>query len=193
MFKKLYHAVLKLSKSPYALFWLSFVSFAEAVFLPLPPEFLLIPMAIANRKQAYCFAFWASVWSVIGGVLGYYIGYALLTQIGQPIIQAYHAEAIFVHFQQIYRYWGFLFIALKGLTPIPYNILALSAGAASYNLYLFIIASILSRGVRFYVISFLCYHYGEQARAYIEHHFKLCGYICLLLIFIVAALVWMWK
>jgi membrane protein YqaA with SNARE-associated domain len=153
---------------PYAIWMLGFVSFAESSFFPVPPDVMLIPMALAQPQRAWLFALVCTVTSVLGGVLGYAIGALLYDSIGGWIIQLYGYGEKVEEFRAAYAAYGAWIILLKGLTPIPYKLVTITSGFAGYNLLLFILLSVITRGARFYLLAFLLHRYGPRARAIIE-------------------------
>jgi membrane protein YqaA with SNARE-associated domain len=173
MLRSLYDRVIALSERPAALGWLFAIAFAEASFFPIPPDAMLIPMALAAPRRAFSFALIATLGSVLGGALGYGIGYALLDRLAQPIIDFYHYRQAFAGFQQKFAEYGVWIILIKGLTPIPYKIVTIAAGAAAFNFPLFIGASILTRGTRFLLEAWLLRHFGAPARNFIEERLTL--------------------
>lgn len=144
------------------------VSFAESSFFPVPPDVMLIPMALARPERAYVMAAWCTVTSVVGGILGYAIGALLYDSVGLWLIQFYGYGDKVEAFREAYAEWGAWIILLKGLTPIPYKIVTITSGFAAYNLGLFILFSVITRGARFFVLAFLLHRYGESARHIIE-------------------------
>ncbi len=144
------------------------VSFAESSFFPVPPDVMLIPMALARPDRAYVLAAWCTVTSVAGGLLGYAIGALLYDSVGAWLIHLYGYGDKVEAFRAAYAQWGAWIILLKGLTPIPYKIVTITSGFAGYNLGLFIVFSIIARGMRFFVLAFLLHRYGERARHIIE-------------------------
>jgi len=173
MIQRLYRRVLALAASPRSPWWLAAVAFAESSFFPIPPDALLIPMALARPRRAWQFAAICTVASVTGGALGYLIGYALFDQLARPLLRAYHYEAAFAHFQDMYARWGLWVILIKGLTPIPYKIVTIASGAARYNFVLFMAASAVTRGLRFFLVAALLRHYGVPVRDFIERRLTL--------------------
>ena len=173
MLQRLYQRVLALSASPRAPLWLAVVSFAESSFFPIPPDALLIPMALARPDRAWRLAAICTAASVLGGILGYFIGYALFDVLATPLLHAYHYEAAFERFKQSYAEWGVWIILLKGLTPIPYKIVTIASGAASFSFPIFLAASILTRGARFFLVATLLHFYGERVRDFIERRLTL--------------------
>jgi membrane protein YqaA with SNARE-associated domain len=173
MLRRLYDSVLALAGSRRAPVWLAVISFAESSVFPIPPDALLIPMCLARPHHAWRFALICSVSSVLGGALGYFIGYALFEVLAQPIIRLYHYEAAFERFKDTYAEWGLWVILVKGATPIPYKIVTIASGAASFNFVVFMLASIATRGARFFLVAALLRFYGEPVRVFIERRLTL--------------------
>ena len=144
------------------------VSFAESSFFPLPPDLFLVPMVLADRKKAFLLAAWCTVTSVLGGLLGYAIGALLMDTIGQWLIEIYHLADKREMFEKEYAEYGAWVILLKGLTPIPYKLVTIVSGIAHYSLPMFIILSIITRGLRFFMVAGLLYYFGEPVRHFIE-------------------------
>jgi membrane protein YqaA with SNARE-associated domain len=173
MLRKLYDHVIALSARPTAPYWLFCIAFAEASFFPLPPDALLIPMALATPRRALWLAALTTAGSVLGGALGYLIGYALFTKLALPIIDFYHYQVAFAAFQHKFAQYGLWIILIKGLTPIPYKIVTIAAGAAAFNFPLFMGASIITRGTRFFLEAVLLRKFGDPARVFIEERLGL--------------------
>lgn len=168
LLRRLYDWCIAAAHKPHALRLMGAVSFAESSFFPVPPDVMLIPMALARPERAYAMAVWCTVTSVAGGVLGYAIGALLYDSVGLWLIQLYGYGDKVEAFRQAYAEWGAWIILLKGLTPIPYKIVTITSGFADYNLGLFILFSIITRGARFFLLAFLLHRYGESARHIIE-------------------------
>jgi len=173
MLRGFYNKVIGLAERPDALVWLFAIAFAEASFFPIPPDTMLIPMALAQPRKAFRFAMVATVGSVLGGALGYYIGFALLDRLAQPIINFYHYHEAFAGFQAKFAQYGVWIILIKGLTPIPYKIVTIAAGAAAFNFPLFMGASIITRSARFFLEAVLLRKFGDPARVFIEERLGL--------------------
>ena len=173
MLRRLYDRVLALAASRLAPVWLAVISFAESSIFPIPPDALLIPMCLARPDRAWRLALICTVASVLGGVLGYFIGYALFEVIAEPILRLYHYEAAFERFKATYAEWGLWVILIKGATPIPYKIVTIASGAASFNFAVFMAASIATRGARFFLVAGLLRAYGEPVREFIERRLTL--------------------
>jgi len=137
MLRKFYDRVIALAERPSAPFWLFGIAFAEASFFPIPPDALLVPLALAQPRKAFWFAAIATLGSVLGGALGYAIGFLFLDKLAQPLIDFYHYGAAFAAFQTKFAQYGVWVILIKGLTPIPYKIVTIAAGAAAFNFPLF--------------------------------------------------------
>lgn len=183
MLRQLYHRGLALSARPDAVFWLFAVAMAEASLFPLPPDVLLLPMALARPHRAFLYAAIATLGSVLGGAVGYFIGYELFARLAQPILHFYHYEAAFTAFQHKFAEYGEAIILIKGLTPIPYKIITIAAGAARFNFPLFMLLSLITRGARFFLEAVLLRYFGEPARGFIEHRLGLLtGLFAVLLI-----------
>jgi membrane protein YqaA with SNARE-associated domain len=129
---------------------------------------MMIPMALAQPKRAYWLAAWCTVASVLGGMVGYAIGALLYDSVGGWLIQLYGYGDKVETFRHAYAEWGAWIILLKGLTPIPYKVVTITSGFAAYNIFLFVIFSIIARAMRFFLIAFLLHRYGDQARVMIE-------------------------
>ena len=163
MLRRLYDWCINAAAKPYASWLLGIVSFAESSFFPVPPDVMLIPMSLARPERAYFYATVCTITSVAGGLLGYLIGLLLYDSVGQWVIQLYGYADKVENFRDAYREYGAWIILLKGLTPIPYKVVTLTAGFAA-----FLALSVVSRGVRFFVLAFLLNRYGAQARKIIE-------------------------
>jgi membrane protein YqaA with SNARE-associated domain len=152
-------------RAPHALFWVAFI---ESSIFPIPPDVMLIPMALAQRLKAWWFATIATIGSVLGGIAGYAIGYFLFEYIGQPILQFYGYADRFETVAGWFNEWGVWILIIKGMTPFPYKVLTILAGAAHMNLVAFIVASIIARAMRFYLVAGLLYYFGNPIREFIE-------------------------
>jgi len=173
MLRNLYHSVLALAASPRAPWWLAVIAFAESSFFPIPPDALLVPMALARPERAWRFALICTIASVSGGALGYFIGYAVFDQLARPVIALYGYGAKFAAFQAMYAEWGLWLILIKGLTPIPYKIVTIASGAAHFNFWVFMAASAVTRGARFFIVATLLHFWGDRVRDFIERRLTL--------------------
>jgi membrane protein YqaA with SNARE-associated domain len=168
MLRKLYDWCIAAAHKPYANWLMGLVSFVESSFFPVPPDAMLIPMALARPEKAYFYAGLCTVTSVAGGVLGWVIGYFLYESLGLWLMQLYGYGNKVEAFRQAYVEWGTWIILLKGVTPIPYKIVTIASGFAEYPLVPFIFLSFIARGMRFYLVAFLIHRYGPRAREIIE-------------------------
>jgi membrane protein YqaA with SNARE-associated domain len=168
MLRRLYDWCIAAAGKPHAAWIMGAVSFVESSFFPLPPDLLLIPLILARRDKAWFYAALCTVTSVAGGLLGYYIGAALYDSVGHWLIQLYGYGDKVEAFREAYNHYGAWIILLKGLTPIPYKLVTITSGFAGYNVLLFLLFSIIARGVRFFAIAFVLYRYGPQAREMLE-------------------------
>jgi membrane protein YqaA with SNARE-associated domain len=168
MLKRIYDWCLAAADKPYALWILAAVAFAESSFFPIPPDIMLLPMSLARPKRAWLFAAVCTVASVAGGVLGYAIGALLYDSVGQWLINLYGLGGKVEAFRASYNEWGAVIILVKGLTPIPYKLVTITSGFAGYNVWLFILCSIVARGGRFFVVAILLNRYGDLIRGELE-------------------------
>ena len=170
MLRRLYDWVIKLSEHPKSLWALAAVSFVESSFFPIPPDVMLVPMILAQRQRAWLIAGVCTIASVIGGFFGYAIGYFFLETIGQKLIEIYGLQSGLDEFRCQFAEYGLWVILLKGLTPIPYKLVTIASGIARFDLVVFGLASLATRGARFYLEAALLYVYGEPIRTFIEKH-----------------------
>ncbi|HEX3576419.1 MAG TPA: YqaA family protein [Rhodopila sp.] len=173
MLRRLYGRVMALAASPNAAWWLALIAFAEASFFPIPPDALLVPMALARPRAAWRFAAICTAGSVAGGALGYLIGFAVFDQVARPILDVYGYGAAYAAFQAKFQEYGLWIILIKGLTPIPYKIVTIAAGAARFAFWPFMAASLLTRGARFFLVATLLHFYGDAVRDFIEKRLTL--------------------
>ena len=168
MIRRLYDWVMRQAASPHAMRILAAVSFLESSIFPIPPDAMIVPMALAKPKDAWRIATVCTVASVIGGLFGYLIGYFLLETIGQWIINLYGLQEKAQEFTAAYDKWGLWIILIKGLTPIPYKLVTIASGMAHFSLPVFIAASVVTRGARFFLVAALLRWYGPPIRDFIE-------------------------
>ena len=168
MLRRIYDWCIDAAHKPYALWILGAVAFAESSFFPVPPDVMLIPMSLARPRRAWVFAAVCTIASVAGGVLGYAIGAVLYDSVGQWLINFYGLGGKVEAFRAGYAEYGAWIILLKGLTPIPYKLVTITSGFAGYNIWLFMLCSIVARGGRFFVVAVLLNRYGDFIRAELE-------------------------
>ncbi len=170
MLRSLYDWTMRLGAAPWAIWALAAVAFAESSIFAIPPDVMLIPMVLAARNKAWLIAGVCTVASVLGGFAGYAIGFALFETIGQPVLDFYQYGDKFQQFAEAYNEWGAWIVAFFGVTPFPYKVITIASGATQLDLFQFGIASLLSRGVRFFVVAGLLWYFGEPIRRFIERH-----------------------
>ncbi len=176
MIKCFYEIILALAAQKSASRWLALISFAEASVFPLPPDMLLIPMVLATPNRGWWLALICTCASVAGGALGYAIGLEAFDHFAWPLLRAYGYQDAFFAFRDRFAQAGVWIILLKGLTPIPYKIVTLASGAAHFDFGLFMGASLLTRGARFFLLAGLLRRFGAPIRHFIEQRL---GAICL--------------
>jgi membrane protein YqaA with SNARE-associated domain len=182
MLRRLYDWMMRLAandKAPHALFGISFV---ESSIFPIPPDVMLIPMVLANRAKAWTYATVCTVGSVIGGVAGYAIGYYLFELIGEPIVRLYGYGQKFQDTADLFNAWGVWILIAKGWTPFPYKVLTIAAGLFKMGIVPFILASIVARAMRFYLVAGLLFWFGPPIREFIERRLSLVTTLFLVLL-----------
>ena len=170
MLRALYDRTLRASAHPHAERWLAAVAFIESSVFPVPPDVMLIPMVLADRTKAWRIALICTVASVFGGLLGYAIGSVFFDLIGQPILDFYGADEKFLAFQLKFTEWGAWAVFFAGVTPFPYKVITIASGFVHLDLMIFMVASVLARGFRFFLVAGLLWYFGEPIRTFIEGH-----------------------
>ena len=170
MIRRLYEWILALSGKPSAPYVLGALAFAESSFFPVPPDAMLVPMAVSRPDRVWFYALIATVGSVLGGLVGYAIGALLFDSLGTWLIRLYGLQDKAATFQQSYAEYGHWVILLKGLTPIPYKLVTITSGFAHYSLFWFTVLSIVTRGARFFILAGLLGRYGVQIRGVLDRH-----------------------
>ena len=190
LLRRLYDWCIDAADKPHALAILTAMAFVESSFFPIPPDVMLVPMSLARPDRAFRLAAWCTVASVVGGIVGYGIGALLYDSMGAWLIHLYGYGDKVEAFRAAYAQWGAWIILIKGLTPIPYKIVTITSGFAGYNFGLFVVLSVITRGMRFFLLAFLLNRYGELARHIIEKRLALWTslFAAVLVIGIVAAL-----
>ena len=180
--KNIYIWTLKKAENKNAKWYLSLIAFAESSFFPIPPDILLIPMALASKARALFYAFICTFFSVLGGILGYAIGYFFYNSVGINIVEFYHLENSFDVFGNYYKEFGILIVLGAGITPFPYKFITIASGVFGLNIFLFIIISIIGRGLRFYLIAILLYFFGEKIKLIIDKYFNILTIVFFILL-----------
>ena len=180
--RRLYDWVLHWAETPYGVPALFILAFAESSFFPIPPDVLLIALAVSVPGRSLWFALVCLVGSITGAYLGYALGYFGWEAVGRPLVDFYHGHETmeWVHLQyETYGFWGVLVAAL---TPIPYKIFTIASGVFHFDLGTFTAASILGRGLRFFAVGTLIYYFGPTIRDALDLHFNLIAAIFILLL-----------
>jgi membrane protein YqaA with SNARE-associated domain len=170
---RLYHWVLGWADRPGGTWALFGIAFAESSFFPIPPDVLLITLALGNVRRSFWFALVCTAGSVAGAALGYFIGSTLYASIGEPIIQFYHGQAHYDELKVLFEENLFLTLGTAGFTPIPFKVFTIAAGAFGVSFPAFLAISALSRGARFFLVAGLIRAFGEPIRNFIEKYFNL--------------------
>ena len=181
---KLYQRTIRLAAHRHANSALAGVSFAESSVFPIPPDIMLIPMVLARPQKAFWIATICTAASVLGGVLGYYIGHELYDFVGKPIIEFYQQTEKFDGLRNEYNKWGAWIVFIAGITPIPYKVFTIASGVANLDIWVFIMASVVSRGLRFFGISLILYVFGDTMRVFIEKHLNKLLLLSLVFLFV---------
>lgn len=170
--RRLYDWVLHWAETPYGSLALIILAFAESSFFPVPPDVLLIALAISIPRRSFFYALETSIASVVGGMFGYYIGLALMDFIGWRIIDFYNARALFTELFKTFNEYNFWAVLIAAITPIPYKVFTISAGAANANFVVFMLASIIGRSIRFFAVGSLIFIFGERIKNFIDKYFN---------------------
>lgn len=178
MLRKLYDWMMKTAASPRAVPALAAVSFVESSVFPLPPDIMLVPMCLANRKKAFWFACVCTLASVAGALLGYAIGHFAYETAGRAILSLYGGgDKWFAEFQHQFSVMGFWLVMMAGFTPFPFKVITIMSGVAGLDIPTLLMASFISRGGRFFLEAILIYFFGEQVRGIIEKNFEVISIV----------------
>ena len=167
---RLYNWTMNLAASRHAGWGLFAVAFIESSVFPIPPDVLIIPMVLAARSRAWSIAAIATLGSVLGGFFGYAIGAFFYDALGAPVLAFYGYEEKFQSFAGYYNAWGAWIVGAAGFTPLPYKVITIASGVTSLDLTVFGIASLLSRGARFFLLAALLWYFGEPIRRFVERY-----------------------
>lgn len=158
------------------------LSFAESSFFPIPPDVLIMALAMGRPRRALRFAAIATVGSVLGGIAGYFIGHFLFEQVGRPILELYGAGATFEHVGELYRQNLVVALGTAGFTPVPYKVFTIAGGAFAVPLLTFVLISLVSRGARFFLVAGLIMYFGPSIKTFIDRYFNLLSIIFVVLL-----------
>jgi membrane protein YqaA with SNARE-associated domain len=170
MLRSLYERTLAAAGHRHASAWLALVSFVESSIFPIPPDVMLIPMVLADRTKWIRIAAISTLASVLGGLAGYAIGLFLFDTIGQALLDLYGYGEKFAAFGEMYNEWGAWIVFGAGVTPFPYKVITIASGVTRLDLLVFVIASVLARGLRFFLVCGLLWRFGPAIRSFLEKH-----------------------
>ncbi len=181
--RRLYAWTLRQAERRHALVSLGTISFVESSFFPIPPDILMVPIILANRARAWLTASVATVTSVLGGLFGYLIGYLFFDTVGITIIETLGKQDQFAEFQTLYQDWGAWIVFIAGVTPFPYKVVTVASGVVVLDLVVFTIASVLARGLRFFLVAALLWWFGPVIRDFLDKRlgWVLTAFVVLLL------------
>lgn len=177
MLKKLYHWILHWSETPYGTWALFLLAFSESSFFPIPPDVLLIALAVGKPEKSMKFAAVCALGSVLGGVLGYVIGWQFMAALGDGIVQFYGLADKVDTIEALYTRYDAWAVGIAGFTPIPYKVFTIAAGAFSISFPVFVAASAVSRSARFFLVGGLIYHFGPGIQTFIETYFNILAVV----------------
>ena len=183
MIRALYDWTISLAATRYAMWALAIVAFVESSVFPIPPDVLMIPMILAQPRKAFQIAALCTVSSVLGGLAGYWIGLGLFDAVGRPVLEFYGKDAYFAEFAARYNEWGAWAVLVAGVTPFPYKVITIMSGATGLSLPVFILASIVARGLRFFLVATLLWKFGPPIRDFIEKRLGLMFILFCILLF----------
>ena len=190
MFNTLYKKCLDLAANKSSKYYLAVVSFIESSFFPIPPDVMIIPMVISKKNNFFKIFLIATIFSVLGGILGYFIG-AFFFDLGMEVMtfygyenKLYNLKKNLINSEGFYAWLGILFLA--GFTPLPYKVFTVSSGLIGFNILIFILISLISRGLRFFIVSYLSYKFGDLFTQFMNQHGSKWFTIIGLLIIIIA-------
>ena len=194
MLRKLYEKSLDIASSKKSISFLGFISFIESFIFPIPPDIMIIPMTIANKKNWLRIATVATIGSICGAVVGYIIGYIFFNEIGLKIFELYGVDNVSFLKDKVSSDGGTIawitLLAIAGFTPVPFKLLTIPSGFVNFNIFYFIIVSALTRGSRFFLVALLVRYFGPAIKKVIEKKLLLTSFIFSLLLIVVALLVY---
>jgi membrane protein YqaA with SNARE-associated domain len=156
-----------------------FIGYVEAIIFPLPQEIFMVPMMLSERSKVFRIAFYSFIGSILGGITAYYLGLLFFDSVVNPIINFYDYSHHFLFFKDQINEFGFIYVFIGGFTPLPFKIITLTSGALNIPFWNFLIAAILSRGLRFYLVGFLVWKYGEKVINTVDKKLNLISF-CIL-------------
>jgi len=197
MFKELYQKSLKLAAHRSSKYYLAVISFIESSFFPIPPDIMIVPMVVAKRSEYIKIFLIATVFSSLGGLLGYYIGFASL-EVAMKVVEFYGYENKLIDLQNslsagsgLYIWLVTLFLA--GFTPLPFKVFTITSGIISFNIFIFLLICLISRGLRFFIVAFLSAKFGKNFNSFMEEKgaswFTILGLIITLIAIVIYFLI----
>ena len=183
MLRSLYDWTMGLAGHRHAMPALGLVSFIESSVFPIPPDVMMIPMVLADRAKAWRIALCATIFSVLGGAAGYFIGYGLYESVGQPILELYGQAERFGEFQETYNELGWWLVIGAGITPFPYKVITIASGVTGLDFATFMLASVIGRASRFFIVAGLLWAFGPPIRRFIEQNLGLVTLVFFVLLF----------
>ena len=180
--RRLYDWTIHWANTPHSTWALFALAFCESSFFPIPPDVLLIALAVAIPAKSFKYAWICTAGSVLGGCFGYFIGYQLFEYVGSPIISFYNITDAFNAVSTQYQNNAFTAIAVAGFTPIPYKVFTISAGVCKVNIFILILASAIGRSARFFLVAWLLYKFGPKIKVYIEKYFNIFTIVFVILL-----------
>jgi len=171
--RALYDWVLHWADTPYGTPALGILAFAESSFFPVPPDVLLIALALGKPRRSFWYALVCAVFSVLGGMLGYVIGYALWEAVNQFFFTYVFSEEVFSKVSGLYNDWAFWAVFTAGFTPIPYKVFTIAAGVMTIHFPMFVLASAISRSARFLLVAGMIYFFGPPIKTFIDKYFNI--------------------
>ncbi|MDH5511577.1 MAG: DedA family protein [Gammaproteobacteria bacterium] len=190
--RRLYDWVLSWAHHRHAPVALFLLAFAESSFFPIPPDVLLIALALGIPARAFRLALITTAGSVLGGLAGYAIGFGFMASIGQWILDLYNFHAQFEKIRNLYLEYDIWAVGIAGFTPIPYKVFTIAAGAFDMDVWRFTLASLVSRGARFFLLAWLIHHYGASIREFIDRYFNTLTLVFMVLLVGFFVLIAMW-
>ncbi|MFH1114924.1 MAG: YqaA family protein [Pseudomonadota bacterium] len=180
--RRLYDWVLSWAYSPYAVPALFLLAFAESSFFPIPPDVLLLALAISIPRKAFTFAAICSVGSVLGGMVGYLIGYEFMEVVGNRILAVYGLMDKWQVVGELYNKYAAWAVGIAGFTPIPYKLFTIAGGAFKIDFPVFVLASVISRSARFFLVAALIYYFGPPIKSFIDKYFNILAIVFVVLL-----------
>jgi membrane protein YqaA with SNARE-associated domain len=182
MMKRLYKWILHWAETPYGAWALFILAFSESSFFPVPPDVLLIALAVGKPEKSLKFAWLCAAGSVLGGIVGYFIGWQFMASIGDRIVAFYGLTERVAHIESLYNQYDAWAVGIAGFTPIPYKVFTITAGAFKIDFLVFVLASAVSRSARFFLVGLLIYVFGPRIQAFIDRYFNILAVVFTILL-----------